>query len=48
MIQHHEGALMMASHIATRGTDARVQKLSAAIEQSQTAEIAEMKRLLGQ
>ena len=48
MIQHHEGALMMASHIADRGDDARVQKLSVAIEQSQTAEIAEMKQLLGQ
>jgi len=48
MIQHHEGALMMASHIADRGEDARVQKLSGAIEQSQTAEIAEMKQLLGQ
>ena len=48
MIQHHEGALTMASHIAERGDDARVQKLSVAIEQSQTAEIAEMKQLLGQ
>ena len=48
MIQHHEGALVMASHIADRGEDARVQKLSGAIEQSQTAEIAEMKQLLGQ
>lgn len=48
MIVHHEGALMMASHIATRGDDPRVQKLSDAIESSQTAEIAEMKKLLGQ
>lgn len=48
MIQHHEGALMMASHIAERGDDPRVQKLSASIDQSQTAEIAEMKQLLGQ
>lgn len=48
MIAHHEGALMMASHIADRGDDARVQKLSEAIDQSQTAEIAEMKKLLGQ
>lgn len=48
MITHHEGALMMASHIAARGDDPRVQKLSAAIERSQTAEIAEMKKLLGQ
>lgn len=48
MIQHHEGALMMASHIADRGEDAQVQQLSEAIDQSQTAEIAEMKQLLGQ
>ena len=48
MITHHEGALMMASHIAARGEDPRVQKLSDAIETSQTAEIAEMKQLLGQ
>jgi uncharacterized protein (DUF305 family) len=39
---------MMASHIAQRGDDPRVQKLSDAIERSQTAEIAEMKQLLGQ
>jgi uncharacterized protein (DUF305 family) len=38
----------MASHIATRGDDARVQQLSDAIEQSQAAEIAEMRALLNQ
>jgi uncharacterized protein (DUF305 family) len=48
MIMHHEGALTMASHIATRGDDARVQQLSDAIEQSQAAEIAEMRALLNQ
>lgn len=48
MIQHHEGALMMASHVADRGDDPRVQKLAQAIDASQTAEIAEMKQLLGQ
>lgn len=48
MIQHHEGALMMADHIAERGDDPRVAKLSRAIDTSQTAEIAEMKQLLGQ
>ena len=47
MIAHHEGALMMASHIADRGDDARVQQLSTTITSTQTAEIAEMKRLLG-
>ena len=48
MIMHHEGALTMASQIATRGDDARVQQLSDAIEQSQTAEITEMRALLNQ
>jgi uncharacterized protein (DUF305 family) len=48
MIMHHEAALTMASHIATRGDDARVQQLSDAIEQSQTAEITEMRALLNQ
>jgi uncharacterized protein (DUF305 family) len=48
MIMHHEAALTMASHIATRGDDARVQQLSDAIEQSQAAEIAEMRALLNQ
>lgn len=48
MIAHHDGALMMASHVAERGADARVQKLADAIDASQTAEIAEMKQLLGQ
>jgi uncharacterized protein (DUF305 family) len=47
MILHHDGALMMASHIDARGDDPRVQNLSAAIEKSQAAEIAEMKQLLG-
>lgn len=48
MIQHHEGALMMASHIADRGDDPQVQRLSETIDRTQTAEIAEMKQLLGQ
>ncbi|MGI9188002.1 MAG: DUF305 domain-containing protein [Gaiellales bacterium] len=48
MILHHQGALTMASHIAERGDDPRVQTLSAAIEKSQAAEISEMKQLLGQ
>ncbi|MGI9117756.1 MAG: DUF305 domain-containing protein [Gaiellales bacterium] len=48
MIAHHAGALMMASHIADRGADPRVQKLAGAIDQSQAAEIAEMKKLLAQ
>ncbi len=48
MIIHHEGALTMASHIAERGDDARVQTLSTNIEKSQTAEIAEMRKILAQ
>ena len=48
MITHHDGALMMASHIAARGVDPRVLTLTTAIEQSQTAQITEMKHLLGQ
>lgn len=48
MILHHEGALTMASHIAHRGSDARVHDLSGAITASQMAEIAEMRKLLGQ
>ena len=48
MIMHHEGALTMASHIATRGDDPRVQQLADAIEQSQTAEITQMRALLNQ
>jgi uncharacterized protein (DUF305 family) len=48
MIMHHKGALTMASHIAARGDDARVQQLSDAIEQSQAAEITEMRALLNQ
>jgi uncharacterized protein (DUF305 family) len=48
MIMHHEGALTMASHIAARGDDPRVQQLADAIEQSQTAEITQMRALLNQ
>ncbi len=48
MIVHHEGALMMASHIGERGEDARVGTLSETIKQSQTAEIDEMRKLLGE
>jgi uncharacterized protein (DUF305 family) len=48
MIVHHEGALMMAAHIAERGGDARVGALSENIKQSQTAEIDEMRSLLGE
>ena len=46
MIEHHEGALVMASHIAERGEDPRVAELSASIDEAQRAEIDEMRRLL--
>ena len=46
MIEHHEGALVMASHIAERGEDPRVAELSASIDETQQAEIDEMRRLL--
>ncbi len=48
MIVHHNGALTMAAHMGELGDDARVQTLITNIEQSQTAEIAEMRKLLAQ
>jgi len=48
MIVHHDGALMMAAGMGGSGEDARVQTLITNIEQSQAAEIAEMRELLAQ
>ncbi len=48
MIVHHDGALMMAAGMGGSGDDARVQTLITNIEQSQAAEIAEMRKLLAQ
>ena len=46
MIEHHEGAITMAQ-MAKRGDDPRVQQLADAIITSQTAEIEQMKKMLG-
>ncbi len=48
MIAHHDGALMMAAGMGGSGDDARVETLITNIEQSQAAEIAEMRKLLAQ
>ncbi len=48
MVVHHNGALTMAAGMGGSGDDARVQTLITNIEQSQTAEIAEMRKLLAQ
>lgn len=45
MIEHHEGAIMMAQ-MAKQGDDPRVQKLADAIITSQTAEIEQMEKML--
>ncbi len=48
MTVHHDGALTMAAHMGELGDDARVQTLITNIEKSQTAEIAEMRKILAQ
>jgi uncharacterized protein (DUF305 family) len=47
MIQHHEGAIIMAEHVKQAGDDPKVAELADAIITAQKAEIAEMKRMLG-
>jgi uncharacterized protein (DUF305 family) len=47
MIAHHEGAIVMASHIREAGDDRDVQALADAITESQRREIDEMRGLLG-
>lgn len=47
MIEHHEGAIEMAQVEQAEGVSRDAQALAAEIEQAQTAEIAEMKDLLG-
>jgi len=42
MVEHHRGAVSMASTVATSGTDPLVQELAAEIGSSQTAEIGRM------
>ncbi|WP_287903469.1 DUF305 domain-containing protein [Arthrobacter sp.] len=46
MIKHHEGALTMARTESRDGKDAKAVELSRKIVKDQTAEIAEMKKLL--
>lgn len=46
MIGHHDGALLMASHIRAATTSAAVSDLADAITTSQTRELAEMRALL--
>jgi uncharacterized protein (DUF305 family) len=47
MIEHHEGAIVMAEEAAASGTDAGVLALAAEIVATQQAEIDEMRALLG-
>ncbi|GHF58338.1 DUF305 domain-containing protein [Streptomyces thermodiastaticus] len=47
MVEHHEGALTMARAEQSDGTYAPARTLAASVVATQTAEIAEMKKLLG-
>jgi len=47
MIKHHQGAIMMAYGVKTNGKNLDVINLADQIILSQTAEIAEMQRMLG-
>lgn len=47
MIEHHEGAIVMAEEAAANGTNADVLALAAEIVATQQAEIDEMRALLG-
>ena len=48
MIEHHRGAVEMAAAEQDNGESTDATDLARAIERSQTAEIDEMERLLGQ
>ncbi|MFK4729066.1 DUF305 domain-containing protein [Agromyces mediolanus] len=48
MIVHHEGAVAMAEEVLAAGENADVRELAEAVVADQTAEIAEMRELLGQ
>ncbi|MCX9192354.1 DUF305 domain-containing protein [Carbonactinospora thermoautotrophica] len=48
MIKHHEGAVEMARTEQAQGANPEAKKLAGQIAASQTAEIAEMRELLGQ
>ena len=47
MIAHHEGAVDMAEDVLDGGTNAELRALAESVISSQTAEIAEMKALVG-
>jgi uncharacterized protein (DUF305 family) len=47
MIEHHEGAIEMATTEQRAGKNTAAKKLAATIEKTQTAEIARMQQLLG-
>jgi uncharacterized protein (DUF305 family) len=44
MVPHHEGAIQMANHELTRGTNPEIRALAQSIIKSQTLQIAQMKR----
>ena len=47
MVEHHEGAVDMARAEQADGENRAARRLAAAIEESQTAEIARMEKMLG-
>ncbi|MEY4396592.1 MAG: hypothetical protein RLZZ40_348 [Actinomycetota bacterium] len=47
MIAHHEGAVEMVNNLIANSANAKVKAMGQAIVKAQTAEIAEMKALLG-
>ncbi|GAA0940012.1 DUF305 domain-containing protein [Virgisporangium aurantiacum] len=48
MIDHHTGAIQMAQEVQKNGSNPEVKKLAADIEKVQQAEIASLKKVLGQ
>jgi uncharacterized protein (DUF305 family) len=47
MIQHHQGAVAMAKTEQSKGSYGPTKKLAASIITSQSAQIAQMKKMLG-
>lgn len=47
MVRHHEGAVQMANAVLTDGVDSATRKLATAVKAAQTAEIAQMNKMLG-
>jgi uncharacterized protein (DUF305 family) len=47
MIEHHEGAVTMSQEVLTSGKDAETKAFAQKVIDDQTAEIAEMRKLLG-